>query len=106
MTLWTVALQSPLCMEFFRQKYWSGLSCLLPGDLPDPGLKLAALMSPALAGGFFTSSATWETCICVYSDSNYGKYSLKITPLVLRGEFLNKSDDPGQREPLLKASGI
>ena len=93
-------------MEFLRQKYWSGLSCLPPGALPDPGLKLAPLLSPALAGGFFNSSATWETCICVHSDLNYGKYSPNITPLVLRGEFLNKSDDPGQREPLLKASGI
>ena len=31
-----------------------------PGDLPDPGLKFASLTSPALAGGFFTISATWE----------------------------------------------
>ena len=35
-----------------RQEYWSGLSFLSPGDLPDPGIKLA---SPALAGGFFTT---------------------------------------------------
>ena len=26
----------------------------------DPGIKPASLMSPALAGGFFTTSATWE----------------------------------------------
>ena len=31
-----------------------------PGDLPDPGIKPASLMSPAKAGGFFTTSATWE----------------------------------------------
>ena len=31
-----------------------------PGDLPDPGIKPASLRSPALAGGFFTTSATWE----------------------------------------------
>ena len=29
-----------------------------PGDLPDPGTEPAFLMSPALAGGFFTTSAT------------------------------------------------
>ena len=29
-------------------------------DLPDPGVKLAPLKSPVLAGGFFTTSATWE----------------------------------------------
>ena len=30
-----------------------------PGNLPDPGIKLVSLMSPALAGGFFTTRATW-----------------------------------------------
>ena len=30
------------------------------GDLPDPGIKPASLKSPALAGRFFTTSATWE----------------------------------------------
>ena len=28
------------------------------GDLSDPGIKPASLMSPALAGGFFTTSTT------------------------------------------------
>ena len=43
-----------------RQEYWSGLPFLPPGDLPDPGIEPASLASPALAGGFFTTSATWE----------------------------------------------
>ena len=43
-----------------RQKYWNGLPCSPPGDLLDPGIKLAFLMSPTWAGGFFTTSATWE----------------------------------------------
>ena len=60
-TPWTVACQAPLSMEFFRQEYWSGLPCFSPGDLPDPGIKPVSLMSPALAGGFFTTSAPWET---------------------------------------------
>ena len=30
------------------------------GDLPDPGIEPAYLMSPDLAGMFFTTSATWE----------------------------------------------
>ena len=34
-----------------RQEYWSGLPCPPPGDLPDPRIKLAFLMPPALAGG-------------------------------------------------------
>ena len=45
---------------FSRQEYWSGLPCLPPGDLPNPGVKPASLLSPALAGRFFTTSATWE----------------------------------------------
>ena len=40
--------------------------CPSPGDLPDPGIEPASLMSPALAGGFFTTSATWEASIVEY----------------------------------------
>ena len=58
-TPWTVALQAPLSMGFSRQESWSGLLCPPPGDLPHLGLEPKSLMSPALAGGFFTS-ATWE----------------------------------------------
>ena len=29
-TPWTVAHQTPLSMEFSRQKYWNGLPCHLP----------------------------------------------------------------------------
>ena len=39
MTLWTVAHQAPLSMEFSRQEYWSGLPSPSAGDLPDPGIK-------------------------------------------------------------------
>ena len=55
--LWTIALQTPLSMRFSRQEYWSALP---PGKLPDPGIKSTSLMSPELAGGFFTTSATLE----------------------------------------------
>ena len=58
-TLWTLAHQAPLSMQFSSQEYWSGLPCLSPGDLPDPGIEPMSLLSPALAGGFFTTSATW-----------------------------------------------
>ena len=33
---------------------------LLPGDLPNPGIESASPASLALAGRFFTTSATWE----------------------------------------------
>ena len=47
-------------MGFSRQEYGSGLPGPPPGDLPDPGIEPESLMNPALAGGFFTTSATWE----------------------------------------------
>ena len=55
----TVPHQAPLSMEFPRQEYWSGLPFPTPGDLPGPGIKPTSLASPALAGRFFTTSATW-----------------------------------------------
>ena len=54
-TLWTVASQAPLSMGFFRQEYWSGMPFPIPGYLPNSGIELASLVSPALAGGFFTT---------------------------------------------------
>ena len=36
------------------------VSCKDLGDLPDPRIEPASLMSPALADRFFTTSATWE----------------------------------------------
>ena len=59
--LWTITYQAPLSMGFFRHEYWSGLPCPPTRDLPDPGIKPMSLTSPALAGGIFTTSATWET---------------------------------------------
>ena len=59
-TPWTAARQAPLSMGFSRQEYWSGLLGPPPEDLPDPGIESMPLMTPALAGGFFTTSTTWE----------------------------------------------
>ena len=52
---WTVAHQAPLSMGFPREEYLSGLPFPSPGDHPNPGIDPA---SPALAGGFFTTSTT------------------------------------------------
>ena len=85
-TPWTVACQVPLSMEFSRQEYWRGLPfpspvsvnsvqsmefCRegswsrlpfpTPEDLPNAGTEPA---SPALAGRFFTTSATCEVLTC------------------------------------------
>ena len=45
--------QTPLSMGFSRQEYWSGLSFLPPGDVPNPGIEPVSSMPPALAGGLF-----------------------------------------------------
>ena len=65
----TVAHQAPLSMEFSRQEYWSGLPFPTPGDLPDPETEPTSLMSPPLAGRFFTTSTTWEALIWGRMDS-------------------------------------
>jgi len=56
-------------MGLSRQEYWSGLPFPPPGDLPDPGIQPASLASPALAGGFFTTSVTWERVCRLYADT-------------------------------------
>ena len=57
-TLWTAALQASISMGFSRQEYRSGLPCPSLEDLPEPGRKPVSLTSPAMAGGFFTTSTT------------------------------------------------
>ena len=89
-TLWTVAHQASLSMRFSRQEYWSGLLCCPPGHLPHPVMESMSLMSPALAGGSFITSATWEAqhfwefcqfqgCLVLLSRSRkYGGTSLVV----------------------------
>ena len=72
-----VAHQIPLSKGFSRQEYWNGLPCPSPGDLPDPGIEPTTLMSPALAGGFFATSATWETQRNTYWKIKNNFYFLK-----------------------------
>ena len=56
-------------MGVSRQEYWSGLPYLPLGDLPDPEIEPVSLMSPALPGRFFITSATWEANIPTTSES-------------------------------------
>ena len=81
---WTVAHQAPLSVRLPRQEYWSGLLFPSPGDLSDPGIKP---ISPALAGGFFTSSSTWEAHPCIPS-----RPSPLQTHTVLSRDFPGGSD--------------
>ena len=55
-TVWTVAHQAPLSMEFFRQGYCSGLPFPPPGDLPTPRTEPKSPASPAVqVDSFFFS---------------------------------------------------
>ena len=59
-TMWTIAYKAPLFVEFFRQKYWSGLPFPTPGYLSDTGIENVSLASP--------HSATWEALILQLQD--------------------------------------
>ena len=76
---------STLSTGFSRQEYWSGLPYSLPVDLPNPGIELASLMSPALTAG----SLTRATCsvVCNYLDkmcAHSNILSLAIFPKVVK----------------------
>ena len=65
-TLWTVAHQAPLSMEFPRQEYWGGMPYPPPGDLPNPGIEPASPTSPALqAGSLHTAIPGKPHSICI-----------------------------------------
>ena len=67
-------------MGFSRQEYLSGLLCPLPGDIPDPGIKLTSLTSLALVGGFFTTESPWKSLSEVYFNSVQSQSCLTVTP--------------------------
>ena len=54
---------------FSRQEYWSGLLFPSSADLSDPEMEQEPLMSPALASGFLTTSATWEALLLIQFSS-------------------------------------
>ena len=67
-TLWTVACQAPLSLEFSRQEYWSELPWPPPGDLPHPGNESTSLTHSTLTGmsilvqsnPFHVTMSTWK----------------------------------------------
>ena len=67
----TVALQATLSAGFSKQEYWSGLPCPPPGDPLDPGIEPEPFTSPAEAGGFFTTRASWEAPVCMLTPLLY-----------------------------------
>ena len=87
-TPWTVAHQAPLSMGFSRQEYWRGLPFPSPGDLPDPGTEPT---SPALAGGVFTTSATWEAPLSSHIYLAWSFHWFPWKPLIAFAVLLSSS---------------
>ena len=69
-TLWTIACQDRMSIGFSRQYTGVDFSSFLQGIFPDPGIEPPSAMFPALEGGFFTTSATWEAHI-LYTNMPY-----------------------------------
>ena len=99
MTPRTVAPQPPLSRGFSRQEYWSGLPFPSLEYLPNPGIELVSLMSPALAGRFFTTSATWEACMKNY-HLQFPEVKTKSVANVIKhaGPRVRERVGPGERD--------
>ena len=98
-TLWIVAHQTPLSMEFSRQEYWSRLPCLPPEDLPNPGIKPVSPMTPALqADSLCTEPAGKPICLweviesvsCSVVPDSLWPHGLQPTKLLYTWDFLGK----------------
>ena len=87
--------QGPPSMGFSRRQYWSGLPFPPPGDLQDPGIEPAALASPAPAGGFLTTIATWEA----KDVSRRGQASLRWESCFILWVPLHAGSLPPRPEP-------
>ena len=73
---WTVAHQAPLCMEWSRQGYWSGLPFLSPGDLPNPGTepRSPALQADSLPSEWhITHYQTWNSAAGESTQTKAGR---------------------------------
>ena len=86
-TPWTIAHQAALSLELSRQEYWSGLPCPPPGALPEPGIKPASLVSPALAGRSFTTGPPGKPrCHCWATVTPNTKFSQLFYLKISEGE--------------------
>ena len=71
-------------MGFSKKEYWSGLLSPPSGDLPNSGIEPASPMSLALAGRFFTTSATWEAPYASVANENENEKELgQMYPVTL-----------------------
>ena len=77
-----------------------------PGDLPDPGIEPESLTSPTLAGGFCTTSTTWEALIgyaavlcCSVMSSSLPPHSYSPSGYSVHGDSPGKNAGAGCHPP-------
>ena len=83
--LWTVACQALLSMGFSQARILEWVAISSSRESSQLRIKPKSLMSPALAGGFFSTSATWEVPFNLWGK---GKYRDKHACLYRNGKFL------------------
>ena len=106
-TPWTVACQVPLSMDFSRQKYWKGLLCLSPGDLPDLRITLTSLVASASQSRFFTTESLGKPKMLVryprvqlFSDAIYLKTEADSVGTVLKDHSAYDTSDKPRLLPM------
>ena len=87
-------------MGFSRQEYWSGLPFPSPGDLPDPGIEP---VSPALAGGFFTTELPRKLSEAYKAGENWELRPLSLSDL---GKACPPQSWPGGRAAMRASDGV
>ena len=77
----------------------------MPGDLPDPRTEPTSLESPALAGGFLTTSGTWEACNHRVSRGKKKKKNSAVPKIVMEEEGDHVEDDNRRKTQLSLPTG-
>ena len=67
-----------------------GCHALLQGISPTPAIEPMSLLSPALAGGFFTTSATWEALVLFCDEHKILKEIRVFPPGIKLATYVNK----------------
>ena len=84
-------------MGFSKQEYWSGLPLPTPGDPPHPQIEPTSLASPALAGGFFSTRATWDITFQTPRASPPGPLFPLSPPAEREGSLLYQRTSPAKK---------
>ena len=84
-TLWTIALQAPLSMQFSRQDYWSGLPPSSKGSSWPRGWTWVSYISCISKQVFvFTTSATWKALVSFLLHSTLASVKRALRELFCR----------------------